>query len=421
MIYKYRDRDFTGIDGYMFAYKGISEKSTPFYVRDLSGQTNTLSIVKNNSRALTLTIEKSIDGKNWTVLGTTSTAALTVTIPAYQKLYLRCSTSFWALMDTQGLQYNHILVSNHCSIGGNIMSLLYGAQFTGNETIFPSGHQQGGEVFRSLFDNCDTIIRASALILPVIELTEDHCYANMFYGCTSLTTAPALPASTLADSCYAGMFAGCASLTTAPALPATTLAQQCYSVMFEGCTSLTAAPTLPATTLSYGCYDYMFYGCTSLTTAPALPATTLATYCYQSMFKGCTSLTAAPELPATTLADSCYKNMFAGCASLTTAPALPATTSAQYCYANMFSGCTSLVAAPELPATTLTIWCYSGMFSGCTNLNYIKCLATDISASACTYWWMDGVNASGTFYKKAGVTWPTGSDGIPSGWTVVEV
>lgn len=30
----------------------------------------------------------------------------------------------------------------------------------------------------------------------------DYCYANMFYNCTSLTTAPELPATTLADYCY---------------------------------------------------------------------------------------------------------------------------------------------------------------------------------------------------------------------------
>jgi hypothetical protein len=34
----------------------------------------------------------------------------------------------------------------------------------------------------------------------------------MFYGCTSLTTAPVLPATTLASSCYNGMFRGCTSL-----------------------------------------------------------------------------------------------------------------------------------------------------------------------------------------------------------------
>ncbi len=98
------------------------------------------------------------------------------------------------------------------------------------------------------------------------------------------------PTSISTNNCYYYMFNGCTNLTTAPALPATTLAQQCYYNMFSGCTSLTAVPTLPATTLAQACYAYMFYGCTSLTTAPALPATTLADFCYLSMFNGCTSL-----------------------------------------------------------------------------------------------------------------------------------
>ena len=87
----------------------------------------------------------------------------------------------------------------------------------------------------------------------------------------------------------------------------------CYRYMFHGCTALTTAPELPATTLANYCYQNMFYGCTSLTTAPALPATTLGNGCYSGMFHGCTALTTAPELPATTLASYCYQNMFYGC------------------------------------------------------------------------------------------------------------
>ena len=64
----------------------------------------------------------------------------------------------------------------------------------------------------------------------------------------------------------------------------------CYFYMFSNCTSLTTAPTLPATTLASNCYDSMFYGCAHLTTAPALPATTLASNCYNNMFYDCTRL-----------------------------------------------------------------------------------------------------------------------------------
>jgi hypothetical protein len=121
---------------------------------------------------------------------------------------------------------------------------------------------------------------------------------------------------TLADRCYAYMFWDCTSLTTAPSLPATTLKTNCYNSMFQGCTSLTTAPSLPATTLANNCYYYMFYGCTSLTTAPSLPATTLANNCYYSMFQGCTSLTTVPSLPATTLANNCYNSMFYLCTKI---------------------------------------------------------------------------------------------------------
>ena len=72
------------------------------------------------------------------------------------------------------------------------------------------------------------------------------------------------PTSISAGYCYEDMFRGCTSLTTPPELPATTLKEYCYFHMFEGCTSLTQAPELPATTLAKSCYDYMFEGCTSL-------------------------------------------------------------------------------------------------------------------------------------------------------------
>ena len=170
----------------------------------------------------------------------------------------------------------------------------------------------------------------------------DFCYSFLFEGCTSLTTAPRLPATTLAENCYEYMFEGCTSLTTAPSLPATTLADACYAGMFIDCTSLTTAPSLPATNLAESCYLSMFYECTSLTTAPELPATNLAKYCYDSMFYECTSLTTAPELPATTLANACYRLMFFNCTSLTTAPELPATTLAESCYWCMFYGCANL-------------------------------------------------------------------------------
>ena len=195
----------------------------------------------------------------------------------------------------------------------------------------------------------------------------------------------------------------------------------CYCYMFSDCTSLTTAPELPATTLANSCYRYMFSGCTSLTTAPALPATTLPLSCYFGMFRGCTSLTTEPELPATTLAISCYCEMFRGCTSLTTAPALPATTLLMSCYYGMFRDCTSLTTAPELPATTLVETCYRDMFSGCTSLKTITVRHAAWSPPNATINWVNDVPVVGTFYKPSALPETFGSNNIPTGWTVVNI
>ena len=321
----------------------------------------------------------------------------------------------------------------------NVMSLYRTNDFSTYESVVEYA-------FNYLFSGCTSLTKAP--VLPATTLS-DICYSNMFKGCTSLTKAPALPATTLAASCYGGMFLRCTSLTEAPVLPATTLANGCYSNMFNGCTSLTEAPELPATTLRDRCYEYMFYNCTSLTKAPALPATTLTlscysgvfsgctsltkapelpattleSYCYSHMFSGCTSLTKAPALPVTTLANSCYQYMFLGCTSLTESPVLPATTLAQSCYSNMFKGCTSLTKSPALPATTLADYCYKYMFSGCSSLNEVRCnIPSSYSSSQISSYaenWLEGVSSTGTFYTNTDANWPSGASGIPTGWNRV--
>ena len=201
--------------------------------------------------------------------------------------------------------------------------------------------------------------------------TQNARFCNLFEGCSVLTSAPELPATTLADNCYSGMFSGCISLTSAPKLPATTLALGCYSSMFSGCKSLTSAPTLSATELAIYCYTGMFYGCTSLTSAPKLSATTLVEGCYEGMFIGCSNLQEAPELPATTLAKSCYREMFSRCTSLKSAPTLSATTLAESCYSGMFYDCTSL--------TSVTMTAPSDQITGNYFSDWLKDAGKDVT------------------------------------------
>ena len=92
-----------------------------------------------------------------------------------------------------------------------------------------------------------------------------------------------------------------------------------------------------------------------------------------------------------------------------------------YTFYYLFANCTGLTSAENLvlPATTSANYCYRSMFQGCTSLNYIKCLATNISAVDCTGGWVYNVASSGTFVKNPNMSnWTTGVNGIPTGWTV---
>lgn len=360
-------------------------KNTYFYVEDISGSDNKLSIVKDNADAPTIEVFYSTDQNNWTSMGRTDTTAITATIPVNGKLYLKAVTDSWS---GTSFRYNSITATENHNVGGNIMSLLCGDGFEGKNT-FPTSSSHN---FRCLFNGNTTLVNAKDLILLPTTLT-NYCYSLMFANCTSLTTAPVLPATTLADSCYENMFRSCASLTTAPVLPATTLTNSCYDAMFKGCSSLTSVPS-----------DY-------------LPATTLTDYCYSNMFSGCTSLTTAPVLSATSLAQYCYAHMFYSCRSLTSAPALPATTLYKWCYYQMFVNCILLTTSPVLPATTLVSSCYREMFKGCSLLNTVTTYNTNYVSGA-TMAWLENVASSGRFYNRGNATFTKNSaSGIPSGWT----
>lgn len=124
----------------------------------------------------------------------------------------------------------------------------------------------------------------------------NYCYSSMFRDCTSLTTAPSLPATTLVSSCYQNMFYYCTSLTTAPSLPATTLKDSCYASMFYGCTNLTTVPSLPATTLTYGSYSSMFSGCKKIKLSTSKSGTYTKSYRIPKSGTGTTATSALTNM-----------------------------------------------------------------------------------------------------------------------------
>lgn len=197
------------------------------------------------------------------------------------------------------------------------------------------------------------------------------------------------------------------------------LSGNCMSLLFGD----NASKNYSLAEYSYAFYK-LFYNCTNIkkVSATFLPAIALSNYCYGYMFYGCTGLTDAPNLPAQTLVSSCYYYMYYGCTSMTNPGVISATTVATYCCYGMYYKCTSLTESPELKAETLVSYCYYYMFTNCSNLSKITMLATSITGYYQMYYWTSRVAASGTFRKHPNMTsLSTGSSGIPSGWTVINV
>ena len=136
------------------------------------------------------------------------------------------------ITNTTSNSYYFSTTNAEIEIGGCLMALNKNAEIDNtNNTI-------GNASFRRMFLSCSGL--TSAEYLKMADDCYSNCYYQMFNSCTSLTTAPQLPSTTLATSCYYGMFLGCSNLTKAPLLPATTLANTCYISMFSRCSSLTS-------------------------------------------------------------------------------------------------------------------------------------------------------------------------------------
>lgn len=292
-------------------------------------------LTAGNSYTYKLTVGKnkiSVSGitvANWTsgeITGgkaeTDNTPYLTFTADEEQTFIMSAKDSY----EIPGLEYSvnngtwkKVVTGEAVTFGGNNNGTL---RLRGKNNLEGTSKQNSGYSQIS-FGKTDVNVACKGDIRTLLDYTnykdvatESARFRHLFEDCTQLTSAPDLPAETLAEECYSFMFEGCTSLKTTPELPATTLAGDCYFRMFLGCTSLETAPTLSAKTLKTYCYSYMFAGCTSLKTAPELRATELFSGCYQGMFQGCKSLESAPELPATTLAIQCYAYMFQNCEKL---------------------------------------------------------------------------------------------------------
>lgn len=88
----------------------------------------------------------------------------------------------------------------------------------------------------------------------------------MFYNCTGLiTTMEILPATDLLETNWTMAGFGNSESNYSNNNDSRAIDEGVYRSMFWGCTSLTTAPILPAKHLSPGCYNGMFNNCRKLT------------------------------------------------------------------------------------------------------------------------------------------------------------
>ena len=390
---------------------------TPLYIQNTYNGSNTVTVKQTlvgspDSSTYAKHLQFSKNGLNWTTI-TLSSTAYTITLNKGEKVYFRGNEGVFNYWYSGGKKkaITTISANQTHTVGGNINTLL--------DYQDPYGLTLPQGAFNSIFENNTKLTSASDITFtPSVDGSlSTYCYLYLFKNCTNLTTVPkSIPAKKQGQDACNGMFAYTA-ITTAPALPATTLSNGCYYSLFEGCSKLVNAPQLPATEMKPNCYRSLFYGCTSLVNVPKLPATKMAMGCYQQLFRNCSKLVNAPELPATVLEQNCYQGIFHDCTSLVTAPALPATTLATNCYQNAFLDCINLVNPPELPAKVLVEGCYRSTFQGCSKLNNITVYANDISATNCTFRWLYNVASTGTFNNYGSATYTVNSpSGIPTGW-----
>ena len=166
---------------------------------------STVAMAVNGTPTKGQAFETSTDRTNWSVF-TPGTTTITLA-NAGDKVYFRGNNT--TVSESYDIYYQFVMSGKIVS-SGNIMSLL------------------------------DKTCQSTTI-------SNDYCYYYMFNGCTSLTTAPALPATTLATGCYGNMFNGCTSL-------------QIYSSSGTGHTKAWRIPTSGSAS-SYTSQSKMFYNC----------------------------------------------------------------------------------------------------------------------------------------------------------------
>ena len=235
------------------------DKTNYFYVHNKTSNSTTLSIYTESynttSDNYAKSLQYSLNKKTWNTITFNNNSGPSILFSPGEKIYFRNDSGYfnWCEYDNMGYVNTRFDCGENYAVGGNVMSLI---DYNNMDTA-----QLSDGCFFGLFYQSDHLTDASKLILP--NKTAPNCFKQMFYNCSKLTKAPALPATEMADGCYRELFYGCTSLVNAPELPAKSLPYECYRELFYGCSKLNSLTVYADYNSSLDCTTDWLYGVAS--------------------------------------------------------------------------------------------------------------------------------------------------------------
>lgn len=215
-----------------------------------AAQANSTIHLDKTGYPLGITLETSTDGETWTAYTWNGNTGATITLANVgDKVFWRGDNNTFTSNTANRYQY---VMTGYINASGNIMSLL---RKDCSLTEFAMYDQR----FQYLFGDCASLLTAPKL--PATKLGY-HTYNHCFYN-TSISKVPELPATYFLDSCYANMFDGCTGLTTVPTLPYTGTIPCCWG-MYANCTGLASVEVPEFMYMGNDHLKSAFYGCTNL-------------------------------------------------------------------------------------------------------------------------------------------------------------
>lgn len=219
----------------------------PFYIKNTSNTTETATLSQTGTPN-TVEIEYSTDNETWTVWGSTGTTPLTMSLNPNDKVYLRATTTKYA-NDVN----NYHTLTGVDTIGGNILSLIYGSNFNGRQ------EEAAESAFIKFFYQNTELVNAKNL---VIAIRNNMRFMSLFEGCTNLVYAPEIIYSG-ESGVNLNLFKDCESMTDGPELLLQGLGDRTDNTnnqAFQNCSALTSIKVH----FISGDVSAMFDGCSSL-------------------------------------------------------------------------------------------------------------------------------------------------------------